>query len=134
MSWHCRDHLGSVQISVLFGQKPAAHPGRQTTDLSYQNFQAPSPWSRRKMEMDGMGRADRNPAFPWEGVFEAGLYGAPAALFSEKRGRKTFCEQLTSLFLSIGTSFTSTINSEDTKTVREFTELLVRNQMIDRRA
>ena len=42
------------------------------------------------MEMCGMGRADRNPAFPWEDALEAGLYDEPAALFSEKRDWKTF--------------------------------------------
>lgn len=64
-----------------------------------------------------MCRAGRNPAFPWEDVFEVGLYDPPAALVSEKRGRETFYEQLTSLFLSVGTYVTSNINGEGTETI-----------------
>lgn len=54
--------------------------------------------------------------------------------FLRKEIWRHFINSLISLFFSIGTYFNSNINNKNTKTVREFKKLLVRNQMIDCRA
>lgn len=54
--------------------------------------------------------------------------------FLRKEIWRHFINSLIFLFFSIGTYFNSRINNKNTKTVGEFTKLLVRNQMIDCRA